>query len=122
MLRNVCDCCGAVIDGEPSIGKEYPEVVLLIDDEIEVMYENVCPECRQALTRAVKSVKFGTPTRYEPKQEHVDKPKNEVESIVTEPEREHEKPVPAEVELEREERPLANQVVKQFPINLPKRD
>ena len=42
MLRRICNICGEVIDGEPPIEKEYADLVLVMDDEIALIYEDVC--------------------------------------------------------------------------------
>ena len=134
MLRNVCDRCNSVIDGEP-VSKEYPEAMLLLDDEVAVMYENLCPECKSKLLMAVKM--FG-------EREEQPKPKktpteSDGNSEMKDCSRERNVVLPENVKVDVKEdalplnrvttddaqeqaRPLANQVVKQYPIKLPKHD
>ena len=130
MLRNVCDCCGSVIDGEPSMNKEYPEALLVIDDEIIVMYENICQSCRKDLIGAVESIMSGKHDTK--KQTQGGNEQEQIRSADTTRERADEHPNAKQTATPvptadnkpsgSDERALANQVVRQFPVKLPQRD
>ena len=101
------------------MNREYPDATLIICDEVELMYESLCQTCRAKLRAAVRD--FAKPKTTPKKSEVVErKPAEEAEKSSAEPE-----PVQLEVASEVEEtkpaedRPLANQVVKRFPIKLP---
>lgn len=126
MLRNVCDACEEVIDGAP-VKKEYPEVVLLIDDEVALMYENICQTCREKLVFAVKNFKNGPRKQLEQEPaieanaEPVIRTNEKLESREVQP-----KAVPTDGNDEKRplenvttSQPLAEQVVKQYPVRLP---
>lgn len=111
MLRNVCDACEEVIGGEP-VMRDYPEALLVIDDEVAVMYENLCPTCKSKLLAAVAcfSSRKAAPRPAAPVHE----------PAAAEPPREEPPQEPAPQDVPREDaRPLAEQVVKQYPVKLP---
>ena len=120
MLRDVCDRCGKIIDGEPNINKEQPDAVLVIDDEVILMFDSLCPKCKRNLKENM--LRKDAPAEYAPP------------SIAEEPQHKEPEP-PSPVVSEQpgqdvEERPesaqnapqrlenLPNQVTKQFPIKL----
>ena len=131
MLRNVCDGCGSVIDGEP-VQKDYPEAILLIDDEVAVMYENLCNTCKKELRDSV--ARFAS-KRQEERESLAIKLMNSAEHIVSgtvtpKSPQVFDKAVPNNGNGENpplnpvtsDDRELANKVVKQFPIKLPKHE
>lgn len=116
MLRDVCDRCGKVLDGEPHVNREYPDVTLLMDDEVVVMYECLCPNCRGKLMSAVRNL-GDVPKRTDAKEV----PKAESQKIDAAPAEESVEKPKAEPLQKVDPDSLPNQVTKQFPINLPER-
>lgn len=134
MLRRICGKCGGIIDGEPLIEKEYADAVLVIDDEIAAMYDDLCPNCKNALRNAfsnfLKDAEEVRVTELPDVAQDVSRTDwsststgGEVVDVEV-PKREPDEPVfvgesrhrPFE-EVDKDA--LPNQVVKQFPISIP---
>lgn len=118
MLRRICNKCGSVIDGEPVVGKEYADAVVVIDDEIAAYYEDLCDRCKHRLLDMFKGNPHPEPSVQpikEPEQDETE-PEPQETTAAPEPEqhmmRQH---VPYDA-VDKDE--LPNQVTKQFPIKL----
>ena len=135
MLRRICSACGSVIDGEPIIEKEYADAVLVIDDEVEAVFDDLCDRCRERLRRAVAHAFDGEKEEQRPsKAIEAEKP-TEIEDIAETAPAEEADAVPCHEEYRPDGcRPsshvpyepvdkdaLPNAVTRQFPITLPQR-
>ena len=129
MLRNVCDRCNEIIDGEPQIEKEYPDATLLIDDDVVVMFENLCDKCKDGLRRSVSDFTRHPSPEPKPTKEHpaaqatsTDDEKRPIPETATQAEVDAIKESAKRQPLQKvDPESLPNQVTKQFPIHLPER-
>ena len=75
MLRNVCDCCMKPMDGA-SADKEYNDLDLLASGEVVLSFEDLCPDCAQAISEAIEATvrRIRAPRAETPSQERADVP------------------------------------------------
>lgn len=117
MLRRICNICGDVIDGEPPIEKEYADLVLVMDDEIALIYEDVCDKHKAEIHSMLLNLgdkqhaKKPEPMPQQPKQESNAEQTVESESDEIEPEPAACAPQPISEEL-------PEQVTKRFPVKI----
>ena len=116
MLRNVCCCCNEVIDGEPILEKEYPDVTLLFGEEVVVLYDDACDTCKEGIRKAVAD--FLTSKSPQARAEVKKEEPAQAEKVEEKPPVVEEKPKAAPVRVDKDA--LPEQVTKQFPVNLPK--
>ena len=138
MLRRICGRCGSIIDGEPDLEKEYADAVLVIDDEIAAIYDDLCDGCRVKMVRlfndfcdkverpssvssSSESATITDEARTETVEPSENHPKGEAPSMAPD-EPAHNRPLKVERYKPIDKDELPNQVTRQFPINLPKRD
>ena len=112
MLRNVCDSCNEVIDGEP-VSSDDPEAVLLIDGEVFAMYENLCDKCKANLKAAVSRFGDAVPAMPSAKAKDTPQPEPPSENVA-----ENVDDGAGRHPSTKEVRELPEQVVRQFPVKL----
>ena len=130
MLRRICSKCNGIIDGDPVIEKEYADAVLVVDDEIAIMFDDLCDKCKSSLLAAVSSFKNAndeTPRpAVKPQEEIIHAPTPEEPIVVKAPKQENNEPVsitgddmPLDVDRPAPtEQDLPNQVTKRFPVKI----
>jgi len=121
MLRRICNICGEVIDGEPSVDKEYADLVLVMDDEIALIYEDVCDKHKAEIHSMLLNLgkeKRGTANSPEPVQAPQPQETDDDSEQISESEPETSEPAPAVEAVPPRIEELPEQVTKRFPIKI----
>ena len=116
-LANRCDRCGSLIPGEANFEKENFDLAVMMGSEIVVSFEDLCPNCTKAFNALLASFEHKEEKPEKPEPPKPPKPKRQKAQKAVEEQKDAEENETPEAEP-KEQKPLANKVVKKIPIDL----